>query len=159
MTAPSPVGRRRPAADDAGVVGGAEVLPLAVLTFVVGTLLLANLWAVVDGRVAAEAAAREAVRVYVEAPDAATGVAAAHQAASTALAGHGRSPERLSLTVEHPDGRPFARCVPVVARARYPVALAVLPLPGARTVSFTVTATAAERIDPWRSGLPGATSC
>lgn len=159
MTRRSPKRRRRALADDAGVVGGAEVLPLAVLTFAVGTLLLANLWAVVDGRVAAEAAAREAVRVYVEAPDAVAGAGAAQRAATAALDGHGRSPGRLSLAIEHPDGRPFARCVPVVVTARYPVALAVLPLPGARTASFTVTATAAERIDPWRSGLPGATSC
>jgi hypothetical protein len=44
--------------DETGAVGGIEVLPFALLVFVAGTLLLANAWAVVEGKVAASAAAR-----------------------------------------------------------------------------------------------------
>lgn len=149
----------RPRTDDRGVVGGAEVLPLAVLVFVVGALLMADLWAIVDGRAAAETAAREAARHYVEAPDATAAGARADVAARAAVAGLGRDPQRITVAVEHPDGRPFGRCVPVLVIARYDVALAPLPLPGATATSFTVTARASERVDPWRVGLPGTATC
>ncbi len=45
------------------------MLPFGVLIFVVGALLVTNAWGVVDAEIAADAAAREAVRTYVEAPD------------------------------------------------------------------------------------------
>lgn len=145
--------------DDRGVVGGAEVLPLAVLVFVVGALLMADLWAVVDGRAAADAAAREAARRYVEAPDATAATRDATDAARATAVGLGRDPERVTVAVVHTDGRPYGRCVPVLVTVRYEVALVPLPLPGARDTSFTVTARATERIDPWRAGLPGEAAC
>ena len=60
---------RRRCADERGAVGGIEVLPLGMLVLVVGTLLVVNAWAVVDAKLAASAAAREAARAYVEAGD------------------------------------------------------------------------------------------
>lgn len=144
---------------DDGAVGGAEVLPLAVLVFVVGSLLMANLWAVLDARVAAEAAARDAVRRYVEAPDGATATVAAHDAARASIEGLGRDPDRLQLTIEHPDGRAFGRCVPVVVAASYEVPMALVPLGQPGPATRRVTARQAERIDPWRSGLAGPAAC
>jgi hypothetical protein len=47
-------------------MAGIEALPFGFLVLVAGSLLLANAWAVVDAKFAASAAAREAVRVYVE---------------------------------------------------------------------------------------------
>jgi Mg2+/Co2+ transporter CorC len=42
---------------DEGVVGGLEALPFGLLIFVVGALLIANVWAVVDAKLAVSAAA------------------------------------------------------------------------------------------------------
>lgn len=143
---------------DAGSVGGAEVLPLAVLTFVVGSLMVANLWAVVDARLAVDGAAREALRRYVEAPDARAAAEDADAAARAAVAGAGRDPAKLALEVEHPDGRAWGACVPVVVTARYPVAVQGLPgLDGDRLV--TVEARHREVVDPWRSGVPDRGGC
>ena len=50
-----------------------EVLPFGFLMFVSVTLLLANAWAVIDAKLAVSAAAREAVRAYVESDDPDTG--------------------------------------------------------------------------------------
>jgi phenylalanyl-tRNA synthetase beta chain len=46
---------------DGGQVAGIEALPFGVLIFVVGALLITNLWAVIDTKIAVDAAAREAV--------------------------------------------------------------------------------------------------
>ena len=53
------------------------MLPFGVLIFVVGSLLIANAWAVVDAKLATTAAAREAARAYVESGSAAAGAGAA----------------------------------------------------------------------------------
>ena len=154
-------GRRRPGRPrlgDDGAVGGAEVLPLAVLTFVVGTMLVANLWAVVDARFAVDAAAREAGRRYVEAPDAASARAAAERAAAEALAGHGRDPSRATVTVAHPDGRDWGACVPTAVTVRHPVRIQGVPGLGGRRL-VTVTATHHQVVDPWRSGVDDRGGC
>jgi hypothetical protein len=144
--------------DDTGSVGGAEVLPLAVLTFVVGSLLVANLWAVVDARLAVDGAARAALRTYAEAPDASSATRLAPGAAREAVAGAGRDPTRLDLRVTHPDGRAWGGCVPVEVTARYPVPVRGLPgLGPGRTV--TVEARHRELVDPWRSGVADQGGC
>ena len=68
---------------DAGQVGGIEALPFGLLVFVVGSLLIANAWAVVDAKFATDAAARQAVRTFVEGTDEA---AARHDAVTAGLA-------------------------------------------------------------------------
>lgn len=140
---------------DAGVVGGLEVLPFGVLVFVVGSLLVANAWAVVDAKLAVTSAAREAVRAYVEAPDEHSAGAGAAAAARSALAGHGRDPARLELSI---DGG-FGRCAPVTAVAAYPVPAVSLPFVGGFGTGFTVRASHSEVVDPYRSGLGGEADC
>ena len=83
---------------EAGVVGGVEILPLALLVFTAGMLLVMNGWAIVDARLAVAGAAREAVRTAVEAPDAGTAFAAGEAAARRELAGSGRAADRLTVT-------------------------------------------------------------
>ena len=56
--------------DEAGQAGGLEGIAFGLLIFVLGTLLIANAWAVVDTKLAVTAAAREAARAFVEADDA-----------------------------------------------------------------------------------------
>ena len=72
-----------------------EVIPFGVLTFVVGALLIANAWAVVDAKMAVSAAAREATRAYVEAPSEGDAELEWPEPQRTrAIAGGGRDPDQ-----------------------------------------------------------------
>ena len=76
---------------DVGQVAGIESIPFGLLVLIVGILLVAHTWAVVDAKFVATAAAREATRAYVEStePDAAE---AARRAAAEAVDRSGRTP-------------------------------------------------------------------
>lgn len=138
--------------DDAGQMGGIETIPFGVLVFVVGTLLVAQAWAVVDVRFAADAAAREGVRTFVEAPDEATAISRSREAAAEAVTGHGRDPSKLVVDEPSYGGGSFARCAPVTLTVHYQVAAVTLPWLGGRGDGFVVTARHSEIIDPYRSG-------
>lgn len=143
-------------ASEDGFVAGAESLLFGVLLFVVGTLVVVNAWSVVDARFATSAAAREAVRVAVEAPPGADVDVAASAAARAAFAGHGRDPSRLqlrSLTALEQH-----RC----AEFRFEASTTVVPvlLPGVGSgARVRVASTHAEVVDPYRSGLPEGVDC
>ena len=141
---------------DSGQVAGIEALPFGVLIFVVGALLVTNVWGVIDAKLAATSAAREAARAFVEAPDAVTAADSAARAASEAIAAHGRSPDRLVL--DQLAGT-FARCERVTFQAGYPVPAIALPWIGGLGEAFTATARHSELVDPFRSGLEGTASC
>jgi hypothetical protein len=145
--------------DARGQVAGIEVLPFGVLTFVVGTLLVANAWGVVDAKLATTSAAREAVRAYVEAPDADTAMASADAAARDAVAGHGRNPDATTVEVRHEGDRPFGRCTRVTVTVHHPVPAIRLPFIGGYGHAFDVVSSQSEVVDPYRSGLPGEASC
>lgn len=140
-----------------GAVGGLEAIPFGLLVFVVGTLLVANAWAVVDAKLAVTAAAREAARTWVEGDGAEAGRAAAVAAAAEAVAGHGRDPARLELDLDAPTG--FGRCAPVVVRATYVVPALPLPWIGGFGRGIEVASRHSERVDPFRDGLEGAAAC
>jgi len=144
---------------DRGQVGGIEVLPFGVLIFVIGALLVTNAWGVVDARIAADAAAREAVRAYVEAPDGATAADAARRAAVATIAAHGRRTDLLTMSITRAGDAPFERCVPVTVEVRYPVPAIALPWVGGYGHAFDVRAHHTERIDPFRTGLSGEAPC
>ena len=127
---------RRRLADEAGMVGGVEVLPFGFLIFVAFVLVIANAWAVIDAKLAVESAAREAGRAYVEAHDAGAAATAADRAARTAVAGAGREPSRLPLQVR---GGPYERCAVVEHIASYDVASLTVPFIGSFGSGFTVT--------------------
>lgn len=140
--------------DETGAVGGIEVLPFALLVFVAGTLLLANAWAVVEGKVAASAAAREAARAYVESggPEGAAADEAA-AAARAAIEGHGRDPGRMELEAVEPLS--FERCARATFEVRYSVATVNVPWIGAFGGGLvTTSARHSEVVDPYRSGVP-----
>lgn len=151
--------RARRGQGDAGQVAGIEVLPFGVLTFVVGTLLVANAWGVVDAKLAVTSAAREAVRSYVEAPDQPAAWEAADAAARGAIAGHGRDPDATTVEVRHDGDRPFARCTRAVVTVHHPVPVIRLPWIGGFGHAFDVVARQSEVVDPYRSGLPGEATC
>ena len=144
---PVPARARR---DDSGQVA-LEAVPFGLLTFVVGTLLVANAWAVIDAKIAVSAAAREATRAFVEAPVDADPFALADAAARSAIEGAGRDPAQLVLT---PLAATFARCETVRFEARYRIPAVRVPFLGGVGSGFTAAAHHAEVVDPYRTGVP-----
>ena len=134
--------------------GGLEVLPFGFLVLVVGTLLVVNVWAVIDAKLAAESAAREAARAYVEAADEADALARGEAAAHEALAGHHRDhAERVRVVA--PAAGSFQRCARIAWEVAYDVPTLTLPwIGGLGGGVITARATHAEVIDAHRSGLP-----
>ncbi|MGH9289543.1 MAG: hypothetical protein ACRD0V_14840 [Acidimicrobiales bacterium] len=150
--------------DDHGQVGGIEVLPFGLLVFVVGTLLVANAWAVIDAKLAVDAAARQATRHFVEADVPAAGdfgdaEAEALRAGYEALAAHGRARSRSTVELtglESPDGQAgFTRCARATFTASYDVPVLELPWIGGFGSGLDVTSRHSELIDPYRDGVPG----
>jgi hypothetical protein len=141
---------------DAGFVGGFEGLLFGLLLFVVGTLLVGYAWAVVDTKAAAEDAARQAARSYVEAPSAAAAASSAEQAAALSLSGNGRDPARAVVTLAAGS---FGRCRRITMSVSYPAPLLDLPFAGRLGSAQTVRAEHSELVDPFRSGLPGTAAC
>ncbi|MBK9181087.1 MAG: hypothetical protein IPM45_16280 [Acidimicrobiales bacterium] len=140
---------------DRGQAGGAEVIAFGLLVFVVGALLAASAWGVVDAKGAVTAAAREAARRYVEARSADEAERSARAAAAITLAGYGRDPARATVTIS--GG--FTRCQPVVVEVQYRMATVALPWLGRVGPVTTVHGRHAEIVDPWRSGPPGGARC
>ncbi len=139
-----------------GQVGGAEAVIFGLLVFVFGTLVVANAWAVIDAKLAANSAAREAARSYVEARSASDAGVAAQRAAEEAVKGHGRQVERMDL--DRVQGG-FARCARVTLEVRYRVPMVAVPLLGESGSGFTVASRHSEVVDPYRSGLQGEAAC
>ena len=139
---------------DAGQVGGIEALPFGLLIFVVGSLLIANAWAVVDAKFATDAAARQAVRTFVEGGEEARARGDAVAAGLAAIEGHGRDAGRARVA---PDGRlSLTRCARVTFVAEYDVPALSLPfIGGYGPAPFRVRSTHSELVDPYRSGVPG----
>lgn len=142
-----------------GAVGGLEGLAFGVLVFVFGMLLILSAWSVIDTKLAVSSAAREAVRTYVETVPGEDPMQRATGAASAALAAYGKDPADPGLVVHAVDdaGLPLAgsppleRCVEVRLEVEYPADL-YLPYSD-RVIGNTASATAAELVDPLRSGL------
>ena len=127
-----------------------------MLVFVVGGLLLGNAWAVVDAKLAVDAAAREAGRAYVESPDPSTAAARADDAARGAVRGAGRDPTRLVLRRSGSGG---LRCSIVVHRATYRLPTVSLPFVGGWGRGITVDGSHRDVVDPFASGLAGDGDC
>lgn len=142
--------------DQRGQVGGIEGLIFGVLVFVFGTLLVTNAWGVVDAKLAASAAAREAARTYVESGASADAETQATVAARQAIEGHRRDWARAELQL---TGQGFGRCARITATVAYEAPLMVIPLLGQHGTGFTVTARHSEVVDPYRSGLSGPARC
>jgi hypothetical protein len=142
---------------DRGQVGGIEAVPFGVLIFVVGALLCANAWAVVDAKMAVDAAAREATRAYVESQGTSADAVAAGR---DAMAAHGRDPGRAEIWLSDMTAGGFQRCARATFSVSYEVPALTLPWIGGYGDAFTVTSHHSELVDPYRNGVPGdATSC
>jgi hypothetical protein len=144
--------------DERGSIGGLEGLAFGVLLFAFGTLMVMNAWAVVDGKMTASAAAREATRSYVEAPNQRVAQASANTAAQEVV--NNRRDAQTTLQISPvAGGAAFGRCEQVTASVRLNVPRVSLPLIGGTGGTFPVTATHTEVIDPYRSGLAAGAGC
>jgi CBS domain containing-hemolysin-like protein len=160
-------GRHHANGNDGGVVGGIEALPFGVLIFVLGTLTIAGIWAVVDAKFAVDSAAREAARRYVEADvDDPSGTPEAHavEAGYEALDAHGRDRERGNVRLSQLDGSSsqaegFVRCARVTFTATYDVPVLNLPGVGGVGPGFRASSDHSELVDPYRDGVPGEADC
>ncbi|MGH9065986.1 MAG: hypothetical protein ACRD0J_00450 [Acidimicrobiales bacterium] len=152
--APAGAGARRTRGED-GQIGGVEAVIFGVLVFVLGTLVIANAWGVIDAKLAVSSAAREAARAFVQAPSAGQAPAAAQAAAAQAMADSGRDPAQMTLTM----AGSLTRCTRVTATVRYPVPLVRVPLIGELGRGFTAVAHHSELVDPYRNALPGQARC
>jgi hypothetical protein len=137
--------------EQAGAVAGVEALAFGALVFVLGSLLVANLWAAVDGRSAADGAARAAARAVVLADPGSDVAAVADRAALAALVAHGVPADRA---VDVRLRGTLARCEIVEVTVAHQVPLVVLPSVGAGRRGVTVRSTHAAVVDPFASGLP-----
>ena len=150
------VGRHRLRRSEDGFAGGFEGLLFGLLLFVAGVLLIGYAWAVVDTKAATGEAARQAARTYVEAPNPSVAATQADQAAGAALAGYGRDPARASVSLV--SGQ-FSRCSRVTISVSYPAPLFQLPFVGTLGSGLAVRSEHSELVDPFRSGLPGESTC
>ncbi|MGH9226646.1 MAG: hypothetical protein ACRD2W_23310 [Acidimicrobiales bacterium] len=143
--------RLRLRCDEAGQLAGAEALPFGLLVFVVGVLLVANAWSVVDAKLTVSAAAREATRAYVEAPPDADPLERADAAARESVRAAGRNPDKLTVT---PLEAEFSRCAEVRFEARYQLPAFKIPFVGGFGDGMVAVARHSEIVDPYRSGVP-----
>lgn len=137
--------------DDRGFVAGAEMLIFGVLAFVMGSLLVVNVWNVIDASLAVSAASREGVRTFQEAdPD--TAWVASKERVLEVLDDYDRS-DRARVPQIEADA--FVRCGLVTVTAEYEVALVRLPLFGQFGTMTEVSSSHSGLIDGYRSGAFG----
>jgi hypothetical protein len=138
-----------------GVVGGVEMLPFGLLVFVAGALVVANLWALVDTKLSVSSAAREAVRTFVEAPDATSGAEAAEEAARRVAGGSGRDTSRVMVEWAGVGRDQLTRCARIVVTVHYDLPALSVPWLGGVGRGTRVSGTATELVDPYRDGIAG----
>jgi hypothetical protein len=138
--------------DQRGQVGGVEAVVFGMLILVVGVLVVANAWGVVDAKMAAGAAAREAARTYVKAPAGSDPLPAALQAGEDTLHALGRHDRANAVSL---ISGTFVRCATVTFKVSVPVPLIRLPWLADHGPGFTATAVHSEVVDPFRSGISG----
>ena len=137
-----------------GGQAGAEVIVGGVVLLVAVTLVLTNVWVVLDTKMAASEAARTAAQAYVEENDAGTALAVATATAERQLSSRFGHAWKLE-----PLGARFARCEPVDVRVEITVGLIAVPFLGSIGGHKTVSSTHRTRIDPYRSGIAGEVAC
>jgi hypothetical protein len=139
-----------------GFAGGIEVIPFAVLVFVLSTVLMANAWAVLDAKLAVEAAAREATRAYVESGASARAEAAGTAAARTAFESSGRNSS--DLNIRH-SATEYVRCASVHVEVSYLVRAVPIPIIQGFSRDITVVGRHREVIDPFAAGFGTENRC
>lgn len=135
--------------DERGFVAGADMLIFGVLAFVMGSLLVINVWNVIDASFAVSAAAREGARTFTEAdPD--TAWSESQSRMLEVMDEYGRGDRAVAPQL--PAVGNYERCAVITVTAEYDVALVRLPIFGQFGTMTRVSASHSERIDAYRSG-------
>lgn len=139
---------------ESGQVGGLEAVAFGMLVLVMGVLIVSNAWGVIDARTAASEAAREAARTFATAPvrNDQQADTLARQAASATLQELGWQP--VGASIRRTEGT-FARCDVVTYEVDVSVPVFHLGWLQSGPSVFHARATHTERVDPYRSGVPG----
>lgn len=135
--------------EERGVVAGSDMLLFGFLAFVLSSLVIVNVWSVIDASLAVSAAAREGARAYVEA-DPNTAWAESQARMNDVMASFGRTDRAVPLAA--PQIEAYERCAVVTVTVEYDLALIELPLFGDFGSLTRIDATHSERIDAYRSG-------
>ncbi len=138
-----------------GQVGGVEALVFGLLVFVFGVLVISNAWGVIDAKIAADGAAREAARAFVQTPSVADAGAVARQVAIDAITTEGRDPARAQVSVVGS----LVRCSRVKVVVSYRVPVLLIPFIGGIGSGFVASAQRSELVDPYRDSVPGQARC
>lgn len=137
------------ALDERGVVAGSDMLLFGFLAFVLSSLVIVNVWSVIDASLAVSSAAREGARTFVEA-DPTTAWAESQARIDDVMANFGRTDRAVPL--EAPQIDAYERCAVVTVTVEYDLALISLPLFGDFGSLTRIDASHSERIDAYRSG-------
>jgi len=130
-----------------GAVGGGEGVIFGMLILVAGTLVILNLWALLDTRMALDSAAAEYLRTYTEQQGFFQARYTADVALKDTLTQRGFSPDRVSIRVGEPQG--FGPCAEVTVQLSTQVPWARVPFIGGAG-STSVSVTQSELIDAHR---------
>lgn len=134
------------------------MLPFLLLVVIGGLLLVTNVWAVIDTRIATGIASREVARWLVEQDGSLDAAALSRGATEIAVeAMHGR--QLLGPPTVELDGLELRRCQPVEVVVRAAVPAIRIPFVGGFSRRTTVASHRSQIVDPTRSGLPGEATC
>jgi hypothetical protein len=144
--------------DQSGQIAGIEAIAFGFLVLVIGVLVISQAWGVIDAKTAAREAALEGARTYVTAnvSDAVDADSLATAAAQSTLADFGYAP--VVGTGDRLAAGSFERCSVVTWEVSVRVPAFRLPWISGGPSFFTASAFESERVDPYRSGVPGADS-
>ena len=155
--------RRVDLTSDAGQMGGVEVLPFGILILVTGSLMVVNLWSVINTKMAVNAAAREAAHAVAEAAPTGNGSGdlsadarrEGERAAIAALTTHfDRSPDQpVAVEIVFPPGG-WRRCARIDVRVTYRAPVIALPFLGSMGPDRDVVAEHHSIVDPYRDSAP-----
>lgn len=154
--------RRPMRRNERGLVAGGDAVVFGALILLAGTLVVTNLWSIVETRTAVDAAARDYLRSYTRAENSTDATRLAEQAARAVLDGRGTPLTGLEITPPDPGG--FGPCgtATVTLAARVPAArVPFLGELGATevTVTHTELIDAHRAIDPHDRFDPATTAC
>lgn len=136
------------------MIAGAEALALGVLVLLAGTILIVNAWAVLDTRMALEAATREYLRAYTEADDPLSAAVEGSGAAERVMQDRPALWKRTEI--DGPEPERFGPCAPasVTLRARVPAIR--IPAIDTQWGEHTVAVSAVELVDAHQEMISGA---
>jgi hypothetical protein len=141
--------RTRRAHGERGQAAGIETIPLGVLVFISGTLLIVNAWAIVTNRSTADSLAREYLRAYTKESSRPDALAAGQRVVDAILHAHGIP--RGRARIEPPTQ--WLACAPAIVTVHLSVPEVRAPfLGGFGTTEIVVTHR--DRLDGYRAGLP-----